>query len=177
VNASANSSKRARRRLWRQGRRSPLAFRWYDKDRSSWRRLEDHLRFAVCYWHSFCWPGGDPFGGETFLRPWHHGTDAMAHGARQGRHRLRAVPPARRALLHLPRRRCRAGRRPRSRSPSPTSTRFADLLRAEDGFRQGAAALGHGQPVHASPLHGWRRDQSGSGILHLCRRPGRPRSR
>lgn len=58
---------------------SPLAFRWYDKDRIvRGRRLEDHLRFAVCYWHSLCWPGGDPFGGETFLRPWHHGTDAMA---------------------------------------------------------------------------------------------------
>jgi xylose isomerase len=58
---------------------SPLAFRWYDKDRVvQGRRLEDHLRFAVCYWHSFCWPGGDPFGGETFLRPWHHGSDAMA---------------------------------------------------------------------------------------------------
>lgn len=55
------------------------AFRWYDRDRMvRGRRLEDHLRFAVCYWHSFCWPGGDPFGGETFLRPWHHGTDAMA---------------------------------------------------------------------------------------------------
>ncbi|MGV7219348.1 xylose isomerase [Bradyrhizobium sp. UFLA05-112] len=59
--------------------KSPLAFRWYDKDRIvHGRRLEDHLRFAVCYWHSFCWPGGDPFGGETFLRPWHHGSDAMA---------------------------------------------------------------------------------------------------
>jgi xylose isomerase len=55
------------------------AFRWYDKDRLvHGRRLEDHLRFAVCYWHSLCWPGGDPFGGETFLRPWHHGTDPMA---------------------------------------------------------------------------------------------------
>jgi xylose isomerase len=41
-------------------------------------RLEDHLRFAVCYWHSFCWPGSDPFGGVTFLRPWHHGPDPMA---------------------------------------------------------------------------------------------------
>ncbi|MCP3461582.1 xylose isomerase [Bradyrhizobium sp. CCGUVB23] len=59
--------------------KGPLAFRWYDKDRIvHGRRLEDHLRFAVCYWHSFCWPGGDPFGGETFLRPWHHGSDAMA---------------------------------------------------------------------------------------------------
>ena len=57
----------------------PLAFRWYNKNRIvRGQRLEDHLRFAVCYWHSFCWPGGDPFGGETLLRPWHHGTDAMA---------------------------------------------------------------------------------------------------
>jgi len=56
-----------------------VAFRWYDKNRMvHGQRLEDHLRFAVCYWHSLCWPGGDPFGGETFLRPWHHGTDAMA---------------------------------------------------------------------------------------------------
>jgi xylose isomerase len=59
--------------------KDPLAFRWYDKDRIvHGRRLEDHLRCAVCYWHSLCWPGGDPFGGETFLRPWHHGSDAMA---------------------------------------------------------------------------------------------------
>jgi xylose isomerase len=58
---------------------SPLAFRWYDKDRIvRGKRLEEHLRFAVCYWHSFCWVGGDPFGGETFLRPWHRGSDAMA---------------------------------------------------------------------------------------------------
>jgi hypothetical protein len=57
---------------------SPHAFRWYDKDSVvAGKRLEDHLRFSVCYWHSFCWPGGDPFGGETFLRPWHHGSDAM----------------------------------------------------------------------------------------------------
>ncbi|BAM91219.1 D-xylose isomerase [Bradyrhizobium oligotrophicum S58] len=59
--------------------RSPLSFRWYDKDRIvRGKRMEDHLRFAVCYWHSLCWPGGDPFGGETFLRPWQHGDDAMA---------------------------------------------------------------------------------------------------
>ena len=28
------------------------------------------LRFAVCYWHSFCWPGSDVFGAGTFERPW-----------------------------------------------------------------------------------------------------------
>jgi xylose isomerase len=34
------------------------------------KRMEDHMRFAVAYWHSFAWPGGDPFGGQTFERPW-----------------------------------------------------------------------------------------------------------
>ena len=36
-------------------------------------RMEDHLRFAVCWWHSFVWEGGDPFGGRTFERPWFPG--------------------------------------------------------------------------------------------------------
>ncbi len=50
---------------------NPLAFRYYDPDRTVLgKRMEDHLRMAVCYWHSFCWPGGDPFGGQTFERPW-----------------------------------------------------------------------------------------------------------
>jgi xylose isomerase len=57
---------------------NPLAYRWYDKNRViAGRTMAEHLRFAVCYWHSFCWPGGDPFGGETFLRPWMHGVDPM----------------------------------------------------------------------------------------------------
>ncbi|MBF9043100.1 xylose isomerase [Rhodobacterales bacterium HKCCE4037] len=50
---------------------NPLAFRHYDPDEMVMgKRLEDHLRFAVCYWHNFVWPGTDPFGGETFQRPW-----------------------------------------------------------------------------------------------------------
>jgi xylose isomerase len=50
---------------------NPLAFRWYDKDRIvAGTRMEDHLRFATCYWHSFNWPGVDPFGMGTLDRPW-----------------------------------------------------------------------------------------------------------
>ncbi|MEC9344252.1 MAG: xylose isomerase [Pseudomonadota bacterium] len=50
---------------------NPLAFHHYDPDEIVMgKRLEDHLRFAVAYWHSFNWPGGDPFGGQTFERPW-----------------------------------------------------------------------------------------------------------
>ncbi|KUP94915.1 xylose isomerase [Tritonibacter horizontis] len=50
---------------------NPLAFRHYNPDEVVLgKRMEDHLRFATCYWHSFVWPGGDPFGGQTFDRPW-----------------------------------------------------------------------------------------------------------
>lgn len=50
---------------------NPLAFRHYNPDEMVLgKRLEDHLRFAVCYWHNFVWPGNDPFGGQTFERPW-----------------------------------------------------------------------------------------------------------
>ncbi len=42
------------------------------------KRMEDHLRIAVCLWHSFNWPGSDVFGVGTFDRPWlEHGRDPM----------------------------------------------------------------------------------------------------
>ncbi len=51
--------------------KNPLAFRWYDASRKVLgKTMAEHFRFAVCYWHSFTWPGGDPFGGQTFIRPW-----------------------------------------------------------------------------------------------------------
>ncbi len=50
---------------------NPLAFRHYNPDEVILgKRMEDHLRFACAYWHSFAWQGGDPFGGQTFERPW-----------------------------------------------------------------------------------------------------------
>jgi len=50
---------------------NPLAFKVYDPDRMVLgKRMEDHLRIAVCYWHSFNWPGSDVFGSGTFDRPW-----------------------------------------------------------------------------------------------------------
>jgi xylose isomerase len=59
---------------------NPLAFRCYERDRSVLgKRMEEHLRFAVCYWHSFAWPGDDVFGAGTFERPWQaEGGDPMA---------------------------------------------------------------------------------------------------
>ncbi len=52
--------------------KNPLAFRHYNPDEVIMdKRMEDHLRFAVAWWHSFAWEGGDPFGGTTLERPWH----------------------------------------------------------------------------------------------------------
>ena len=31
--------------------------------------MADHLRFAACYWHNFCWNGADMFGAGSFERP------------------------------------------------------------------------------------------------------------
>jgi xylose isomerase len=50
---------------------NPLSFKVYDPDRMVLdKRMEDHLRIAVCLWHSFNWPGSDVFGVGTFDRPW-----------------------------------------------------------------------------------------------------------
>jgi xylose isomerase len=49
----------------------PLSFKVYQPDRKVLgKRMEDHLRIAVCLWHSFNWPGSDVFGVGTFDRPW-----------------------------------------------------------------------------------------------------------
>lgn len=59
-----------------------LAYRFYDKNRVVLgKTMEEHLRFAVCMWHTFCWPGSDVFGAGTFERPWHshqHASEAAA---------------------------------------------------------------------------------------------------
>lgn len=55
-----------------------FAYRSYDPNEVIMgKRMAEHLRFAVAYWHSFAWEGGDPFGGQTFLRPWFG--DTMEH--------------------------------------------------------------------------------------------------
>jgi xylose isomerase len=56
-----------------------LAFRFYDPDRLvAGRRMEDQLRFAVCFWHSFGWEGSDVFGAAAFPRAWNAAADPLA---------------------------------------------------------------------------------------------------
>ena len=57
---------------------NPLAFKHYDADKMILgKSMKDHLRFAACYWHNFCWPGSDVFGAGTFDRPWANGANDM----------------------------------------------------------------------------------------------------
>ena len=53
---------------------NPVAYRFYDAERSVLgKSMREQLRFSVCYWHSFCWPGDDVFGAGCFARSWFDG--------------------------------------------------------------------------------------------------------
>ena len=57
---------------------NPYAFKAYEADRIvAGKRMEDWLRFSVCYWHTFTAGGSDPFGTDTREFPWDAGTDQM----------------------------------------------------------------------------------------------------
>ena len=57
---------------------NPLAFKAYDPNREvAGKSLEEHLRFAVCYWHSFCATGADPFGPGTRQPAWASDPDPL----------------------------------------------------------------------------------------------------
>jgi len=57
---------------------NPLAFRYYNpKQRVGKKTMEEHFRFAIAYWHTFCGTGGDPFGPGTKNFPWSTATDPV----------------------------------------------------------------------------------------------------
>jgi xylose isomerase len=58
------------------GSKNPLAFKWYNpEEQVAGKKMKDHLRFAVAYWHSFCGDGSDPFGDATRIYPWNDAGD------------------------------------------------------------------------------------------------------
>ena len=60
------------------GSDNPLAFKYYNPDEVvAGKRMEEHLRFAVAYWHTFQATGTDPFGPGTAIRPWDSVSDKM----------------------------------------------------------------------------------------------------
>lgn len=57
---------------------NPLAFRYYNaKQKVGKKTMEEHFRFAIAYWHTFCGTGGDPFGPGTKNFPWNESSDAV----------------------------------------------------------------------------------------------------
>ncbi|HEY5746561.1 MAG TPA: xylose isomerase [Chryseolinea sp.] len=57
---------------------NPLAFKFYDAKRKIGKKtMEEHFRFAIAYWHTFCGTGGDPFGPGTKNFAWNKSTDAV----------------------------------------------------------------------------------------------------
>ena len=67
-------------RIRYEGRASdnPLAFKFYDPEKIiGGKTLEEHLRFAVCYWHTLCGKGSDPFGADTQVFAWDEPADPM----------------------------------------------------------------------------------------------------
>ena len=58
--------------------RNSLAFKWYDADKIvAGKTMQEYLRFATAYWHSFCNTGGDPFGPGTKNFPWNNPDDSI----------------------------------------------------------------------------------------------------
>src|SRR5947199_8910629 len=58
--------------------KNPLAYRHYNESEMvEGKSMRDHLRFAVCYWHTFRGTGSDPFGPGCAVRPWEDGTDSL----------------------------------------------------------------------------------------------------
>jgi xylose isomerase len=60
--------------------KAALAFKHYNPDEKvEGKRMADHLRFSVAYWHAFRNRCADQFGGGTRLMPWDDGSDSLAN--------------------------------------------------------------------------------------------------
>jgi xylose isomerase len=58
---------------------NPLAYKWYDENRIiAGKPMKEMLRYAVCYWHTFCNTGADPFGPGTKAFPWDAKGDSIS---------------------------------------------------------------------------------------------------
>src|SRR5664280_2255804 len=66
--------------------KNPLAFKHYSaSEKVDGQSMRDHLRFAVCYWHTFRNQLSDPFGVGTAIRPWDDGSNSVANAQNRAR--------------------------------------------------------------------------------------------
>lgn len=58
--------------------KNPYSFKYYNPDEViGGKKMRDHLRFSLSFWHTLNASGSDPFGAGTMLRPWDNETDKM----------------------------------------------------------------------------------------------------
>ncbi|WP_172197015.1 MULTISPECIES: xylose isomerase [Saccharibacillus] len=51
---------------------NPFAFKFYNADEVvAGKKMSEHLKFSMAYWHTLTAEGNDPFGATTAIRPWH----------------------------------------------------------------------------------------------------------
>ena len=56
--------------------KNPFSYRFYDENKIVLgKKMSEHFKFAVAYWHSFVNPGNDPFGIGTRFFPWSKSSD------------------------------------------------------------------------------------------------------
>ncbi len=66
--------------------KNPLAFKHYNADELvEGKKMRDHMRFSVVYWHTFRNPLADPFGVGTAIRPWDDGGNGVENAQRRAR--------------------------------------------------------------------------------------------
>src|SRR5690349_13878828 len=66
--------------------KNPLTFHWYDENEVvEGKKMKDHFRFSVAYWHTFRGTGSDPFGPGTMSRPWEGPTDNVENACNRAR--------------------------------------------------------------------------------------------
>lgn len=58
--------------------KDPLSFKYYNPEEVvHGKKMSEHLRFSVAFWHTFNANGTDMFGSGTMVRPWDKYTDPM----------------------------------------------------------------------------------------------------
>ncbi|WP_050030199.1 xylose isomerase [Verrucomicrobium sp. BvORR034] len=66
--------------------KNPLSFKHYNADEVvAGKKMKDHMRFGVAYWHAMRNTLSDPFGGGTSQKPWDDGTDSIANAQKRAR--------------------------------------------------------------------------------------------
>jgi len=60
------------------GSDNPLAFKYYNPEQVvAGKKMRDHFKFAIAYWHTFCGLGADPFGPGTQQFAWDQSADPI----------------------------------------------------------------------------------------------------